>query len=352
LAICIFACAIFIATSLRADTLFISSGGGNPVEYKNIKVLRIIQGQIVYNTASGGETRKPLEQVVRMQIDDEPALNTAEQALFGEQWDQAVDNYSKAAKATNKPWVKDWATIRLLIAGQKSNRFDAAATAYIAMLLRDPDSAAKYKPQMPQAGSSYIDSAINEANAALGTRDINDKQKLALLGFMLDLFKAKKDRTGEDKVAQLIDEILAKDPNNPAAGQAIARRKLTNAQRALEAKDFAKAVAEIESGRANFVEPAQQAEALFCVAEARYGLALAKKDATELKDAALAYMRVVANFKDLPGRPHVAESLLKTAMIEEQLNEPAAANQLYQQVAQQYPDDPAAGVAREKLKPK
>jgi TolA-binding protein len=339
---------ILLATSVRADTLFISSGG-NPVEYKNVKVLRINQDQIVYNTASGGEVRKPLETVVRMQIDDEPALNAAEQALAAEQWDQAVDNYSKVAKSTNKPWLKDWATIRLLAAGQKSNRFDAAATAYVAMLVRDPDSAAKYKPQMPQAGSTYIDGAIAEANSALGTRDINDKQKLALLGFMLDLYKAKKDRAGEDKVGQQIDEILAKDPNNPAAGQALARRSLINAQRALEAKDYAKAISEIEAGKANFVEPAQQADALFCVAEARYGLASAKKDPNDLKDAALAYMRVVANFKDLPTRPHAAESLLKTAMIEEQLNESAVANQLYQQIAQQYPEDPAAGVAKQKL---
>src|SRR5689334_3750522 len=70
----------------RADTLFISSGGGNPVQYANVKVLRIAGGQIVYTLASGTENRKPLEQVVRMQIDDEPALNAAEQAFFTEKW--------------------------------------------------------------------------------------------------------------------------------------------------------------------------------------------------------------------------------------------------------------------------
>ena len=86
-----------------------------------VKVLRIADGQVVYSAASG-ENRKPLEQVVRMQVDDEPALNAAEQALFAEKWDEAVDAYTKAARATNKPWLKDWATIRLLAASQKSNR--------------------------------------------------------------------------------------------------------------------------------------------------------------------------------------------------------------------------------------
>jgi TolA-binding protein len=147
-----------------------------------------------------------------------------------------------------------------------------------------------------------------------------------------------------------MDEILAKDPNNPAAGQAIARRKLTAAMRALEAKDFAKAISEIESGKASFVDPNQQAEALYTLAEAKYALAQAKKEPGELKDVALAYMRVVAHFRDLPTKPHVADALLKTAMIEEQLNDPAAANQLYQQIVQQYPSDPAAAVAKQKLR--
>jgi TolA-binding protein len=336
-----------LAPTLRADTLYIGSGSGIP--YANVKVLRIADGQIVYTLSSGSETRKPVDQVVRMQIDDEPALNVAEQAFVAEKWDDAVDGYNKVARATNKPWLKDWVTLRLLTAAGKSKRFDAAATAYIAMLVRDPETAAKYKPQLPDAGSTYIDGAISEANAALNTKDITDRQKLALLGFILDLQRVRKDRSGEDRTEQLLDEILARDPNNPAAGQAVARRNLASAQRALEGKDYAKAIGEIESAKANFIDPVQQAEALYIIAEARYGQASAKKDPIELKDAALAYMRVVANFKDLPGHPHVADSLLKTAAIEEQLNEPTAAQQLYQQIAKDYPDDPAAAAAKQKM---
>ena len=73
------------------------------------------------------------------------------------------------------------------------------------------------------------------------------------------------------------------------------------------------------------------------------------KDAAALKDAALAYMRVVANFKDTPGRPHVADSLYKTGQIEEQLAEPDVAAKVYQQVAEQFPSDPAAALAKQNL---
>ena len=148
-------------------------------------------------------------------------------------------------------------------------------------------------------------------------------------------------------MSQQIDEILAKDPNNPGAAQAIARRNLNVAQRALDAKDFAKAIAAIEAGQKDFVDPRQQADAMFTIAQARLGIALTSKNANDLRDAALAYMRVVADFKDLPTRPHAAEALLKTAQIEEQLGDGGAAAQLYQQIIKESPQDPAAITAKE-----
>jgi TolA-binding protein len=96
-----------------------------------------------------------------------------------------------------------------------------------------------------------------------------------------------------------------------------------------------------------FTDPTQQADALWIVAEARYGLA--GTDPAALKDAGLSYMRVVALAKDEPGRPHVVLSLLRTATIMEQLGEPQTASQICEQVLSQYPDDPASIRAKENL---
>ncbi len=96
-----------------------------------------------------------------------------------------------------------------------------------------------------------------------------------------------------------------------------------------------------------FIDASQQAEALFILAECRPALAGNEKDA--LKDAALAYMRVVAVAKDEPGRPRVVDSLLKTAAILESLNEPQSAARLFEQVVAQYPDDPSAPKAHDGL---
>ena len=234
-------------------------------------------------------------------------------------------------------------------AANKSNRFDAAVTAYITMLQLDPAAASRVKPTIPDATSSYIDTAISQISDALNTQTLNDPQKIALLQFQVDLYAAKKDSKGGDQAAAQLDELLAKDPNNPNAARANARRKLQLANQALDAKKYQDALTAINGSRALFTDPQQQADALFVIAEAREGLATGSTDANTLKDVALCYMRVVADAKDTPGKPHVADSLLKTAQIEEELNDTDAAGKLYQQIADQFPGDPDAATAKQKL---
>jgi TolA-binding protein len=182
----------------------------------------------------------------------------------------------------------------------------------------------------------------------LTTKTLTDEQRQALLLFLLDIHRARRDKPAEERVAEQVDELLAKDPNNPAAGQAIARRKLQSASRAIESRNYRTAVEEINAARSRFVEPDQQAEALFILAEAAYGQA-DPNSANALKDAALAYMRVVAHFRSEPGRPFVAQSLLRTAEIHERLHEPQTASAIYDQIIQQFKDDPAAQVAGQNL---
>jgi tetratricopeptide (TPR) repeat protein len=333
--------------SAHADELWVGSGGSGAINIKAAKITRV-EGGHVFFTASGKETSRELAKVQKILVDGEAALNAAEEAYGAGNWSAAVDGYQRTIRSTTKPWLKDWATVRLIDAANKSGRFDAAVTAYVAMLLKDPAAAAALKPAMPGERSTYLDTAVNDVTTALGTKGINDLQRQALLTFLMDLHRARRDKAGEEKAAAQLDEILAKDPNNPAAAQAIARRKLMAASKAIEAKDYRKALAEIDEARDKLTEPAQQADALFYIAVAKHGLTDGQ-NADALKDAALAYMRVVAHFKNEPGAPHVAESLVRVAQIHEQLGEPQTAANLYEQVASQFKDDPAAQVARQGL---
>ncbi len=83
------------------------------------------------------------------------------------------------------------------------------------------------------------------------------------------------------------------------------------------------------------------------LAQARDGLLAANAGPDAVRDAALAHMRVVTFGSELPDRPHVAESLLRAAQLEEKLNEPTAALALYQQLTadRAYAATPAAADA-------
>ena len=312
-------------------------------------------GQISFQSSGGNVSTRDLARVQRIHVDGETGLNTAEDAFSAGKFADAIDGYLKASRSSAHPWVKQYAAARLVESANKSNRFDAAVTAYITMLQLDPGSASRVRPTIPEGGSTYIDTAISQISEAVGTGGLTDEQKIALLQFQVDLYNAKKDSKGSDQAASQLDELLAKDPNNPNAARANARRKLQVANQALDAKKFQDALTTIDASKAMFVDPAQQADALYVIAEAREGLAGSAGDPNAMKDVALCYMRVVADFKDVPGKPHVADSMLKTAEIEEQLNDPDAASKIYQQMAEQFPGDPATATAKQnlaKMKPK
>jgi TolA-binding protein len=115
---------------------------------------------------------------------------------------------------------------------------------------------------------------------------------------------------------------------------------------ALDQKQYEQALKEIEGASGVFNDPDQQTEALYCVAEAR--AALAKEDPAALKDAALAYMRVVARAKTARvGSARVPDALLKTAAIQERLGAAKEALLLYQQVADEFKGTDAANRAAE-----
>lgn len=333
---------ILLPSSLvLADSFFVGS-----LETKNVVIKELKDGNLIYEI-NGRQNEREAARISRLVVTNETPLNTAEEAYSLAKWDEAVDGYQKVLRTTNKPWAKDWAAMRLIESANKTGRFDAAATAYILALLNDPNAAAGMKPELPESKSTYLDTAVKEVNAALADSKLSVEQRRALLGFLVELQQARKDAAAEDAAYEQLARLPGADVNDPNARRVLARRRLSVASRALESRNYRAALDEISTNRAMFVEPAQQAEALFIIAEAQ--AALAESDPVALKDAALAYMRVVALAKDEPDRPRVVLSLIKTASILERVGDPTAATLLYEQVMTQYPDDPSSPKARENL---
>lgn len=336
------------AGAARADSLWVSSARGDAaatgaMEYAKVKILRIDDTVAVFANPAGRESDRPVEDIVRIAIDDEPALNTAEESFIAGKWEPAIDGYLRTIQSTQRNWLKGYAARRLLTAAEKAKRFDAAATAYVAAILGG--GKAPPKPAMPDAKSTYLATAVKEVDAALQSAKLSADQRQALLSFLLDLHRTRDDQKGMADVLEQMVKAGAVAANDPAAAGALARMKLDVAAIAIDGKQYKKAIDAINASRSIFTEPKDQAQALFLLAQAQEGLA--GEDPTALHDAALAYMRVVAHCKDVPGKPHVVQSLMNTASILERTKNHMAALELYEQVAAQYPDDPAAAAARE-----
>jgi len=133
------------------------------------------------------------------------------------------------------------------------------------------------------------------------------------------------------------------------ANAAMGDAKLTLAREAIRNSDFDKALGIINESKALFLDAPHQADALYVIAQALEGKAAAATDADGWKDAAIAYMRVVANFKAVEGTPRVVDALMQTAAIMEKLKQNKDASAIYQSVVKDYPKSPRVDEATQQI---
>lgn len=333
------------APPASADALWVTSGGGS-VQVGDIQFLDIEGNQVLFKTR-GGEARRDLSQVVRIEVEGEPALNTAEQAFIAGRFDAAVDGYLKTVRSTNRNWLKRYGAERLIESAAKSKRFDAAVVAYLTLVRIDPELAASRSPELPVGGSGFLPDAATELETALSDAKLTPEQKQLMLALLLEIQKARGEAAAAAEVAEQMLQLESETKSNPAAAAAIADLKLDQAREALGQGDFQKALDLIQANRGVFREPRHQAAGQFLLAEARYGLLGAAADPAKLQDVALEYMRVVAHFED-SDRDLVPTALMRTAQIHERLGEKQVALSLYEQFVSQYKSDPSAQTAMER----
>ena len=350
---------LLATTAACGDTIWLNPGGAggaaSALKIEGLKISDVAHGRIQFVAAGGRESAREIQQVARIQIDDEPAFSAAEEAFAMGDFDAATNAYRKALDTTQKDWLKQWSAARLVQAAPRANRFDAAVAGYITLVLINPEEAAAHKPRMPDARSTYLATAIDAVNAALARAGINDAQRQALQKYLLELQAARGNEAAAAQTKEQLLQAAATNGNDAAANAELAQLRLQANARLLAEKQFDAVIADIDTNAALFITPTEQATALYYLAEARAGLAARDNAPAAWQDAALAYMRVVAHFKNSPAAPFVARSLLKAGEIAEKLEDHPAALSLYRQILQQYPTDSAASTARaalERLKAK
>lgn len=307
------------------DTVHISGG----LKFEDSQILRIEGNQLIFSRA-GREVSREISTITQLEVTNEPAFNQAEAAYVAGSWDKATAAYEKALRATNRDWLRQWASMRLFETADKSGDFPAATTAYIELLRSNPDAAAGRTPTLPDASSTFLQTAAADIERALGG-DLNERQRAELLKFLLDIHQKRGDTTQALSAAERLSKLTG-DAATPENRRLLADLKLGLATIALEQKDYPKAVVEIQDNRSVFIEPEQQAQALYILAAAQHRLA--GEDQQKLQDAAIAYMRVLAHF---PKSSQAGPSLVATGEIMEALGNTDKALDIYKQAASEYP---------------
>jgi TolA-binding protein len=335
------------AQLLRADSLLIQSGTGNPIQLGDVKITGITEGAVEFTTGGGRQTSKPLEQVPQITLDDEPTFSAAEDSFHTGQFGPAIENYLKALGTTQKPWLADRIGLRLIQAGDKANNYPAAVNGFVALMQRSPTMAVQNKPAIP-ADKSNMDPAIAALKQAVANPKASADQKTALNNYLVEIYNAR----GDTKAASA---TLGQMENSSPTGAAVAAEnrvvnadlKLTEARQLFAQRQFGKAAQLLDSNGSLFNDPQQRADALYLLAQCT--AADTSADPNHLKDAALGYMRVVAVCSQLPGKPHVPESLLAVGKLEEQMKNSAEASAVYKQITDEFKNSPAAGPATDAL---
>lgn len=334
------------ALSARADTVYLQSGSGKPVALEGVKVQSVQDQNITFTTAAGVSNTKPLDHIPEIKLDDEPAFSAAEEAFASGDYAGAADNYRKAIATTSKDWVKDRASTRLVEAADKSGNFGDAVAGFIELMKTRPTLATDHKPTIPKNQPAQLDPAIALVKQESTDPKLSADQKTLLLNYLLELYSAKGDAASAQGVIQQLGSVAPADANSPEAKRIQADSKLAEAKQDLTQHQYAQSIQTLVGNGNLFADPMQQAEALYVIAQAKAGAAR-PDDPDQLKDAALAFMRVVAVCKDLEGKPHVADALFYTAGIEEKLKNSKEAIALYNQVATEFKASPLAGAAEQ-----
>lgn len=324
-----------------ADSIFVGT-----LERKDVKVQNFRNGAIEFTIAGRAVEPVAADRISRLVLDDDAPFTSAEQAFAEGKFAAAADAYQAVFKSTSRPWAKDWILPRQLEAANEAGRVDIAASAFVQLASRDLGAALRNRPAIRDGtDAKQLTATAAELTKASAASAASPAQQQAVLGLLLDVHRARGDMAGATKVAEQLLKAAPGDLSDPAVSRVQADIRLSVAKLALAQKDYAGAINQIEPNRQLFIDASQQADAFYCLAQARDAQAGAAGSPDLLKDIAIDYMRVVAISRQTPEKRYVPESLTRVAEIQEKLGELKKAAGLYGEVATDYKSSPVAANA-------
>lgn len=334
----------------QADNVYLKSGPqAAELELKNVTFSRVKDGDIYY-TVGTRESHRPIGET-RLDLTGETQFNAAEKA-FSEaaamkdeaaaksKYSDAVSGYTATLGATNKPWLKDFVSLRMQIAAPKSGRFDVGLQAWMMMVDKDPAEALKHKPSLNgiDPKSTYLLNAVKMLSAAEKGTSKPDARR-TILSLLADIQTAIGDNEGAAKTLET-RATLGGTPEEIAgilvqiAGNDVANKK------------YDAAMDRLKNVNLSVLPDPARADGLYIMAQCKGAKLQPTSPGDEWKDLAIDYMKVVAGF---PSSANAGEALLKVAEIHETLKDPETALKVYRQVAREHANTPAGEAAQKSI---
>jgi TolA-binding protein len=334
-----------------ADDVYVRSGKeAAELPLKNVTIRNVKDGEL-YFMINNRESHRPLTEISRLDLTGESQFNAAEKSFADARnakdetaarprFSDAVSGYTSTLGSTNKPWLKDYVALRMQVAAPRSGRFDAALAAWKAIVDKDPAAALKAKPSVDgiDPKSAYLANAAKDLATSANAAAKPDVRR-AYLDLLGDVQTAMGDTQGAINTAEMKVQL-------GGTPEEVAELAIKLAQADLANKRYDAAIDRLTKANTAALTDAARAEASFVLAEARAAKLPPTAPPDDLKDIAIEYMKVVSGF---PASPAAAPALLKVAEIHETLKDPQTALKVYQQVAREHANTPAAQTAQAAL---
>lgn len=319
---------------VRADVV---GQEGKPVTV-GVTILSLDRGELHYRLSTGREVSLPMEQVSYLQISDWPLFNVAEKQREAGDWRKAIASYERELRKLSEPGNQGLPAVsgglldrrlllmcRLAAAYDHEGRFDRAVSTYLDVIERMPGAVESLRPvRMPVAGSTFLDSARDQVDAAIARHQGDD------IGRSLKRWRATwpGERKGE----------LEDSPDLSGVSQEvrIARQRIEAVIGQIERGESDRALEQIgrlREAMALAVRPELyywQGRALL----ARAGESASDDAQRDRRRAGLSFMRVVIHF---PGHRRAPECLLRAGRICEREGKEQPARRLWSELMRSYP---------------
>lgn len=308
--------------------------------YKDVRINGFKDGAMSA-TVGSAERQYELSKVESLNLVDSPKFNAAEDARKDPKKASAL--YLDAIKSINRKDIKLLAQARAISVLEADGKYLDAVTNFLDVYRAAPTGVTwELHPQtLPAAGSTLLKDSARKITEKLPAFAKSTDATKNLKTLLLEIYT----RANDPKAAPLAKELnvgiaavetpVAGAGSTPDPAPSVGAGDLSSVEGAVQAKKFDDAIAQADTLLATASGDA--AIKLFQLKAQAY-LGLSKQE-----DAALSLLRIALHYPNSPAAP---VALFQAADIQKKLKQDVAANRLYKEIVDKYPNSPQALTAK------